>query len=708
MTSTTTRGQSILCRAIRWMALAVWALSPLCPLMADDIWTGSVQDDTWRYSYRYNNTKDEGYASILGLVDQDSPHEDLQVPATATLVIQWLDKTVTFGSGKLSLGLGPEFGKGLKCRNLYVPASVLWGGQVKDAEIEGTVYVTGSSPDFMAIGQGVFSGSTMKHVDFQCNVRTVWDRYDGGSFCDCPNLLSFSLKDGCRLELGQNSFLRCPKLSMKEIPEGVTTIGNAAFAACPSLVDVKLPSSVTNLGERAFEGCANLRHIDFGASLRSIGYHALHSCSNLLEIVIPDSVTSIGRWAFDECVGVTNICIGAGWTPLGDRFPGRAENLGTLTLCGNGETVLGNYAFAGLKMRQLVLKGVARIDDRARTDSGASLGVCHGCLNLEEVVFLDDALTSIGEYAFAECANLKEAVIPDSVVSVGYLAFSGCTSLTNIWIGSGWNPDVGGRFPNDAENLDMVTVCGNGGTTLGGGAFTGLKMRHLVLDGVKLIGDDRYGVYAGVFQSCPNLEEVVFWGDALTSIGTSAFAGCTALTQVRLPNSLTNVAGNAFKGCSALVSLDVAAGDQPLTIESGAFTGCGAFASVRASVPAEDGGDAYDVTAYVTGLPTPPFGKVTIQPELDPAKVSVKIGSTAAGEAALTPTSSADGMSLSVGVESAIPGLYYVLEQGTVPGGVSVPDAWKQATSSGGLKLVSSPSKDAVRFFKVKARLTAP
>ena len=113
MTSTTTRGQSIPCRAIRWMALAVWALGPLCPLLADEIEVGSVQDSTWRYEYRYNNTKDEGYASILGLVDQVSPHEDLQVPATATLVIKWLDKTVTFGSGKLSLGLGPEFGKGL-------------------------------------------------------------------------------------------------------------------------------------------------------------------------------------------------------------------------------------------------------------------------------------------------------------------------------------------------------------------------------------------------------------------------------------------------------------------------------------------------------------------------------------------------------------------------------------------------------------------
>ena len=158
---------------------------------------------------------------------------------------------------------------------------MLWGGQVKDAEIEDTVYVTGSSPDFMAIGQGVFSGSTMKHVDFQCNVRTVWDRYDWGSFCDCPNLLSFSLKDGCRLELGQNSFLRCPKLSMTEIPEGVTTIGNAAFAACPSLVDVKLPSSVTNLGEQSFKDCANLKRVDFGSGLRTIGYEAFCNCSNL-------------------------------------------------------------------------------------------------------------------------------------------------------------------------------------------------------------------------------------------------------------------------------------------------------------------------------------------------------------------------------------------------------------------------------------------
>ncbi len=40
--------------------------------------------------------------------------------------------------------------------------------------------------------------------------------------------------------------------------------------------------------------------------------------------------------------------------------------------------------------------------------------------------------------------------------------------------------------------------------------------------------------------------------DGVTSIGASAFAGCTALTKVLLPDSLTSVGVGAFYGCSSL------------------------------------------------------------------------------------------------------------------------------------------------------------
>lgn len=43
-------------------------------------------------------------------------------------------------------------------------------------------------------------------------------------------------------------------------------------------------------------------------------------------------------------------------------------------------------------------------------------------------------VTSIGDFVFSECKNLKNVVISDSVTRIGDSAFKGCTSLKNIYI----------------------------------------------------------------------------------------------------------------------------------------------------------------------------------------------------------------------------------------------------------------------------------
>ena len=50
---------------------------------------------------------------------------------------------------------------------------------------------------------------------------------------------------------------------------------------------------------------------------------------------------------------------------------------------------------------------------------------------------IPSSVTSIGDYAFADCSGLTSLTIPSSVTSIGNYAFLGCSSLTSLTIPSG-------------------------------------------------------------------------------------------------------------------------------------------------------------------------------------------------------------------------------------------------------------------------------
>ena len=64
----------------------------------------------------------------------------------------------------------------------------------------------------------------------------------------------------------------------------------------------------------------------------------------------------------------------------------------------------------------------------------------------------------------------------------------------------------------------------------------------------------------------------------MTSIGYSAFWGCSGLTSVTIPNSVTSIGDYAFSGCSGLTSVTIP--NSVTSIGNGAFTGCSGLTSV--------------------------------------------------------------------------------------------------------------------------------
>ena len=65
---------------------------------------------------------------------------------------------------------------------------------------------------------------------------------------------------------------------------------------------------------------------------------------------------------------------------------------------------------------------------------------------------------------------------------------------------------------------------------------------------------------------------------SVTSIGGSAFSGCSSLTSIEMPN-VTSIGESAFSGCSSLTSIDIPNGVT--SIGEAAFSGCSSLTSIE-------------------------------------------------------------------------------------------------------------------------------
>ena len=220
-------------------------------------------------------------------------------------------------------------------------------------------------------------------------------------------------------------------------------------------------------------------------------------------------------------------------------------------------------------------------------------------------VSIPGSVTSIGDFAFQECASLTNATIPSAVTSIGEGAFSYCTKLT------------GGNIPNSVTSIgsDAFRNCaaitgftiGSGVTSIGSFAFTGCSnlasftvatanTHYSSLDGVLFNEDQtlliqfpvrKTGIYTipntvatigtFAFQNCASVTGITI-ANSLTNIEPYAFLNCTGLPNLTIPDSVTNISLWAFSGCTGLTTISIGSGT--LTIEDGAFYGCYKLSSI--------------------------------------------------------------------------------------------------------------------------------
>lgn len=300
---------------------------------------------------------------------------------------------------------------------------------------------------------------------------------DGKNYADKDGVLF--TKDGKKLVLYPIAY--SPKMSIYQIPDGTTTIGESAFLETTT-ANIIIPNTLTTIEGYAFDN-SNISQLNLPASVTSIdptayaavtltritvdeANPAFSAADNVLynkdktallryasmqtkkSFDIPQTVTSIGDYAFYRATMLKNLTI-----------PSQLKSVGDYAICQTGiksidlpETVdeIGDDALSyndSLTTVTLPSK-VSKMGTYALSENGELLsadlpegvtdltGMFYDDLKLTKVT-IPQTVKTVGYGAFYNCQSLLAIDVPETVDSIGQYAFEFCSRIDSLSIPEG-------------------------------------------------------------------------------------------------------------------------------------------------------------------------------------------------------------------------------------------------------------------------------
>lgn len=289
-----------------------------------------------------------------------------------------------------------------------------------------------------------------------------------------------------------------------------------------------------------FVNSTTLQKVTIGSKVTFLYNHLFHNCDKVTTIDIPASIANIYGNAFDDCSSLTA-------TTFHD-----ATNNHTLTL--------GDYAF-------------------------------RNCATLPEVTF-PRQLLSVGNYTYAQCPLLKTLSFPAMLQSIGNYAFAECTGLTQLTFEDSSKSvklGYGARSNSGTSYLDNIPLFGNSNLTylyIGRNInyTAGEKYGYSPFYNQSFLTDVRFS-QSGTVSYCKdyllykvNNCKTLTLPESLTSIGNWTFRGMAALESIVIPNAVTKMGTYAFADDTSLKSAKLSTSCPWL--KEGLFSECNALQSI--------------------------------------------------------------------------------------------------------------------------------
>jgi len=515
----------------------------------------------------------------------------------------------------------------------------LWDPYETDEVSSAPVMVT-STDDVTAITEesaftfdattGTITGFTKPSGQFTVTIPSTIDdvavtAIGENAFRSCSGMTGVTIPAGV-ITIGYSAFYYCTGLTAIEIPGTVTTLGEYAFSNCSGLTAIEIPNTVTNLGEYAFSYCSGLENVTIGSGITVLPAKMFYQCSSLETVNIKGNITEIGESAFYYCKSLAEIELPDGLTTIGANAFQNTQSLKSLTIpdsvtsiggaafrdCAatnfaaldlTGVTTLGSSAFLNTNVKSVKLPadmsdygtgifggtpletiefaegtehipGIFSQSTSLKTvvipDTVTTMDdrVFEDCSALESVT-LSNQLEEIPQYAFETCTSLASIHIPDSVTVIGSRAFDSCSSLVTV---EGMKSvdtieAYAFRLCSSLASIDISSA-----TSLGSSAF----LKCAALTSVTLNENAKFASSADSIFRESGLVEVVI-PDSIYAIPQYCFYGCASLETVTA-NNLTSIGESAFQNCTSLIATpDLSA---VWTIGKTAFYGCTALTQV--------------------------------------------------------------------------------------------------------------------------------
>ncbi len=316
----------------------------------------------------------------------------------------------------------------------------------------------------------------------------------------------------------------------------VSAIGANAFASS-TVTKVTLPTTILTIGDNAFSNCQRLDSVKVAENaydkfkLKEIGANAFRDCYNLSSFHFGKYLQSIGETAFCYCYKLSDLTLQRSATIASKAFMG--SGIKSLTLPDTARYEIKSQTFMNCKwLEKADLGGTVYLADMA-------FSICYSLTSVKAT-----KVRYIGVNVFEWCKNLTTLDFGESTdgITVNDGAFINCPALTDF----------------NALKRGMICFYGSpfGGTTkLQSASFSANSINKGVLSGNTSLRSVKFGeVYV---------------------ISDSAFAGCTALSDIDLGNShlKMTIYDNAFKNCTSLSKINTA--EVFCTeIKAKAFDGC--------------------------------------------------------------------------------------------------------------------------------------